>query len=265
LKAFADDPDELRRQAERHIAEIVAHFRGDFYQWDVINEPFKNHDLMDTLGKEVMIDWFRVANQSDPGCKLFLNEFGIVDTGGTNRAQQEHFFATAKYLKEHGAPIHGIGIQSHFGMVLTPPVKTLKILDHFSELGLPIESTELSLNIADRQLQADFMRDYMTAFFSHPNVHGIMLWGFWEGRHWRPDAALFGLDWKLRPHGEMWIDLVHKQWKTDVELTTDRSGAVTVRGFCGEYDLTIGAGDRAKSLRIDLPHGGHRVTVVLDE
>lgn len=263
LKQFESSPQKLRELCAQRVSEMVGRYRGRLYQWDVINEPYKNHDLMDILGKDVMVEWFRLARQADPDCKLFLNEYGIIDTGGTDKAHQQHFYDTIRYLKDNGAPIDGIGIQSHFGIVLTQPTAMLKILDRFSELGLPIESTELSLNIADRQLQADFMRDYLIAVFSHPNVHGIMLWGFWEGRHWRPDAALYTRDWKLRPHGKAWIDLVHGQWKTDEKIRTDREGRASIRGFCGEYEVTAVAGGRSATIRIDLPSGGRQVKMVL--
>ena len=85
----------------------------------------------------------------------------------------------------------------------------LGVLDQFSEFGLPIELTEASFSLDDRELQADYMRDFLIATFSHPNVQGIMLWGFWEKRHWRPQAALIASDWSdLRPHGQAWMDLV---------------------------------------------------------
>jgi hypothetical protein len=91
-----------------------------------------------------------------------------------------------------------------------------------------------------------------------------MLWGFWEGRHWRPEAALYDHNWNLRPHGQVWVDLVHKQWKTDLELKTDGSGRAQVRGFCGDYELTIDSGGIAKVVRIDLPHEGRQVDVIVD-
>ncbi|HEY7089536.1 MAG TPA: endo-1,4-beta-xylanase [Tepidisphaeraceae bacterium] len=264
LKALSDSPAELRQRCVDRVSSMVSQFRGRVNHWDVINEPYANHDLMDLLGNEVMIDWFKLAREADPQCKLVLNDYGIVDGGGSDRAHQDHFYDAIKYLKDNGAPIDGVGIQSHFGMVLTAPAQLLRVLDRFSEFGLPIESTEVSLNISDRALQADFMRDYMIAVFSHPNVHGIMLWGFWEGRHWRPEAALYDHNWNLRPHGQVWVDLVHKQWKTDLELKTDGSGRAQVRGFCGDYELTIDSGGIAKVVRIDLPHEGRQVDVIVD-
>src|SRR5690606_3032608 len=120
--------------------------------------------------------------------------------------------------------------QSHFGAVMPGPEQLLAVLDQFAQFGLPIESSEFSLNNDDRALQADFLRDYMIAVFSHPQVEGILLWGFWEGRHWRPQAALWNKDWTLRPHGQAWLDLVRRDWHTDARQVTDEAGRVTVRG-----------------------------------
>jgi endo-1,4-beta-xylanase len=265
LKNYIDNPAYLRQLAAQRCQEMVAKFKGRLCHWDVVNEVYANHDLTDILGKEVLVDWFKIAKEADPDCGLYLNDYGIICGGGTDRTHQDSFYNSIKMLQDHHAPIDGVGIQSHFGMVITPPVQMLRVLDRFSEFGLPIESSEVSLNLNDRELQADFMRDYMTAVFSHPNVHGIMLWGFWEGRHWRPEAALYSSEWKLRPHGQVWIDLVHKQWKTDVTTNLDEGGRAGVRGFCGEYELTITAADgRSKTVRTDLPHLGRQLSVVME-
>jgi hypothetical protein len=117
----------------------------------------------------------------------------------------------------------------------------------------------------DRSLQADYMRDYLIALFSHPNVGGVMLWGFWEGRHWRPDAALFERDWTPRPAARAWMDLVHREWKTDLTLTTDERGNARARGFCGDYDLRVTYGDTSMTMATKLTRGGTEVTVVLGD
>lgn len=264
LRALAGCPPELRRAAAERCTEMVRRFQGRLYQWDVINEAYANHDLMDLLGQEVMVEWFKLAHAADPECKLYLNDYGIICGGGDDLAHQDSFYSAIRFLQDHEAPIHGIGIQSHFNLALTPPLQLLRVLDRFSELGLPIESTELSLSLNDRELQADYMRDYLIALFSHPNVQGIMLWGFWEGRHWRPEGALYGRDWKLRPHGQVWADLVHNQWTTEVQSTTDLLGQTQFRGFCGDYELTVRRGGSAKTIRASLPQTGREMTIALD-
>ena len=219
---------------------------------------------MDALGgRDVMVDWFKLAQQADPHCKMFLNDYGILE-GGPQGAHAEDFYNEIQSLKNHGAPIGGIGIQSHFAAALPSPMQLLQTLDRFSELGLPIELTELSLNLDDRELQADYMRDFLIAAFSHPNVHGVMLWGFWEKRHWRPQGALFNADWSIRPHGSQWIDLVDKQWRTRAQALTDKQGAANTRGFLGVYEITVTAGAKSKTVNATLESGGTKLNVTLD-
>jgi len=38
--------------------------QGRVIHWDTLNEPFDNHDLLDILGKEVAVDWFKLARQT---------------------------------------------------------------------------------------------------------------------------------------------------------------------------------------------------------
>lgn len=264
LRQHENDPSMLRAIAEKHVTEIVSHFKGRLFEWDVVNEPYSNHDLMDLLGgNNVMIHWFKLAKQADPQCRMYLNDFGILE-GGPDGAHARHFYETIRFLRKGGAPIDGIGIQSHFAAALPAPTQVLKTLDRFSEFGLPIQLTEVSLNCDERELQADYLRDLLIAGFSHPNVLGIMLWGFWEKRHWRPQAALYNADWSVRPHGQTWLDLVHGQWKTDETPVSDAAGRAAISGFCGEYEISISAGGRSSTIRADLPREGRHVNAVLE-
>jgi len=34
-------------------------------------------------------------------------------------------------------------------------------------------------------------------------------------------------------------DLIHRQWKTSLEVQTDERGQAAFRGFCGTYDITV--------------------------
>src|SRR5262249_52971582 len=99
---------------------------------------------------------------------------------------------------------------------------------------------------------------------SHPKIQGIMLWGFWEKRHWRPRAALFAADWSIRPVGNAWIDLVDKQWKTQATATTDNAGKAAFRGFFGDYDLTISHKDKRATARVNFSRDGASAKVNLD-
>ncbi len=261
LKAYQKDPKKLREITAKHITYMVSHFRGQLVDWDVVNEPYTNHDLIDLLGgRAVMIDWYKLAHAADPNCILFLNDFGIME-GGAHSEHRDDFYNNIKYLQDNGAPIGGIGMQSHFGTDLAAPEAMLKILDRFAIFNLPIEMTEVSISLQDGQLQSDYLRDYMIAMFSHPSVNDIMLWGFWQGRHWRPDGGIFATDWSMRPAAQMWIDLTQKQWTTNVTVNTDDHGAAEIRGFYGDYDLSVTSGGKNKTVTAQIEPGGSRLIV----
>ena len=51
--------------------------------------------------------------------------------------------------------------------------------------------TELDIEIEDREQRANAYDDVMTILYAHPAVEGILLWGFSDQHHWRPNCALF--------------------------------------------------------------------------
>lgn len=255
LKALAGDPEALRKRTLDHIREEVTATRGLLEDWDVVNEPYTNHDLMDILGRDEMIAWYRQAREFDPKPVLYLNDFNILAAGGRDAAHQKHFYETLRFLLDRGAPLGGVGIQGHFREI-TPPEKMLEILDMFAEFHLPIRITEFDFETDDEKLQAEFTRDFLTVCFSHPRVEAFLMWGFWEGRHWRPKGAMLRKDWSAKPNYEVWRELVHRRWRTEAEGATGSGGEYSVRAFRGEYEVTAGG----KTVRAQCP-GAVRIVV----
>jgi GH35 family endo-1,4-beta-xylanase len=251
-QALRDNPTALRKHTDEHIRSMVGRTRGRFTDWDVINEPFAHHDLMDLLGEEVMVEWFKAARESDPDVKLFLNDYAGLANEGLDTPHKDHFEKTTRFLIEKGAPIAGIGLQCHFGWSVTPPEAALKELDRWGALGLEVQITEFDVETTDEELQADYTRDLLTLAFSHPSVSAIMIWGFWEGRHWKPDAALWRRDWSIKPNGKVWTDLTLREWHTSGEAVTDADGWISFRGFHGSYTLEIEENGKLRAAEIVL-------------
>ena len=99
------------------------------------------------------------------------------------------------------------------------------------------------MDTADEDLQKRYMRDFMTAAFSHPAVNEIIQWGFWEGKHWLPNAALYRKDWTIKPNGQAWLDLVKRDWWTNADGATGADGSYRTRGFYGDYEITVTGAD----------------------
>ena len=116
---------------------------GRLVHWDVINEPFDNRDLMDLLGQEVMLDWFRLAREADPDAKLFVNDYSIIAPVTTYSASRERLEAVVTYLIAEGAPLDGIGVQGHFYGELTPPERVYQILESLASFDKEIWITNI--------------------------------------------------------------------------------------------------------------------------
>lgn len=262
LKSLESDLPALRERVRAHIEDIVSANRGTLAHWDVINEPFTNKDLMTILGDPVMAEWFREARRHDPDALLFINDYNILSSRGEKVDHQDHYSRTIRFLLDQGAPLGGIGMQGHFTQATTPE-RMLEILDRFGEFGLPIAITEYDYQIKDEAGQAAFFKDFLTLCFSHPRVRWFLMWGFWEGRHWRPDGAMVRRDWSPKQSYEVWRELVKNQWWTRAEAVTDATGTAKIRGFRGRYGITAFGEKTRASAPATLGEGGTVVALRL--
>lgn len=243
------DPESADPQAKelvlQHIDDIASATANVVQEWDVLNEPYDNHYLMDAFGDEVMVDWFNRARQHLSHHKLYINDYSILSGGGRNAPHQDHYQQTIQYLVDHGAAIDGIGMQGHFGDNPTDIERVYSLIERYHQAfpDLAIRATEFDINTQDEQLQADYTRDFLTIFFSHPATVGVQVWGFWEGAVWRTNTAMFRQNWEPKPNAEAWKDLIYNQWWNDFTGITDSNGEYSARGFYGEYEITVsGAG-----------------------
>ena len=248
LKTLSANPVAFRNEIDRHIDEVTQFAKGRVIDWDVLNEPYSEKEFMAILGDEVMADWFKRVRQNDRTVKMYINDYSILSAGGMDVNHQNGYFDIIKYIDSKGGKIEGIGMQGHFGSDLTPLTKVYSILDRFATLGKEIKITEHDINITQREVQADYTRDFMTICFSHPSVKSFLVWGFWAGQHWLPEGAYFATDWTIRPHGEAWKELVFNQWWTKkTDKITDSEGKVSFDGFLGTYKYTITSGDKVRT------------------
>jgi GH35 family endo-1,4-beta-xylanase len=240
---------------EKHIREMTRATRGLVDEWDVLNEPFSNHDLMDIFGDGIMADWFKIAREELPTRPLFLNDFSNHDLT-TDADHVAHFEKTIRRLRADGAPLDGLGLQAHFDGKPNDPENILAVLDRYwGEFKLPVRVTEFDVWTFDEELQADFTRDFLILAFSHPSVEGVQLWGFWESAHWRPSAAMYRADWSEKPNAAVYRDLVLKQWRTRLNGQTGDDGEYAARGFFGDYVVTVERDGRKASQGFSLVAG----------
>ena len=239
LKANPVDANALRARVNKHIADVMAYSKGKVTEWDILNEPYTNKDLQAVLGDAEMTSWFRQARAADPGVKLYINDYSILESGGYDLQHINGYARIIQSMLDAGAPIDGIGLQSHFDSNLTPPSRVLELIDQFAAFGKDLQVTEFDVSVADEQVQADYTRDFLTICFSHPAMKGFMIWGFWEGAHWKPSAAMIRRNWSTKPNYDAWNDLIYRQWWTDTRGVTAADGVFRTRAFLGDYDIEV--------------------------
>lgn len=136
--------DQLKALLHKHITDEVTHFKGNIWQWDVVNEAFNDDGtLRDTpwlraIGPDYIADAFRWAHEADPKALLFYNDYNIEGMGPKSDA----VYALLSKLKAQGVPIDGVGLQGHLDTQYGLPSDITGNLLRFASLHLYSAFTE---------------------------------------------------------------------------------------------------------------------------
>ncbi len=225
----------LLKRLQTHVTDVVSRYKGKIYAWDVVNEVIDDDSAKymrstpwyDICGEDFIAKAFEYAHAADPNAVLFYNDY---DT--ENPVKREKIYKLVKKLKEAGVPIHGVGLQGHWSLIV-PTEKNLRTsIERFSSLGLQVQVTELDVSVYPsehkprprregesdvftpemEQKQIDqykmifrVLRDYKQ------NVTGVTFWNIYDGKTWLDTHPVRGrknypllFDQKLRPKKAYW-------------------------------------------------------------
>jgi endo-1,4-beta-xylanase len=187
----------------KHIFTTMAHFYGEIFTWDVVNEPVEENGglrdsfWMHTIGPEYLEYAFRWACQADPQAKLFINDYGVEGISPKSNS----LFELVRELVKRGVPIHGIGLQMHLAISEKsdfPKPPTVQELEEnmrrYSDLGLEIHITEMDVQIQglsgtmeDRlEKQARVYEDVLSVALQNPQLKAFTIWGCSDRYSWIP-------------------------------------------------------------------------------
>jgi endo-1,4-beta-xylanase len=259
VPALLNNPGALRSRIDSHLVDVLGATKGQLTEWDVVNEPSVNKRFANVLGEDEMVTQFKRAKQLEPNARMFINDYGNL---GENTLDVEYKRIIARLLAL-GAPLEGIGLQAHFGYKLTPPAELFSRLEDFGKFGVPLAITEFDVDMTGEQLQADYLRDFMTVAFSSAKVDSFLMWGFWAGQHWLPDAALYRQDWSIKTNGRAYKDLVFKKWWTNTSGSSNANGQYATRGFLGDYKVTVKLGTKTITQAVKLEKTGGEIVIKL--
>lgn len=263
-RTYANDPEGFRQLLYAHLEDKVPTVGSRVAEWDVLNHPVGWGLTIDRLfgSWDIYGDIITKARELAPGIPMWINEGQILPGQGDRIKEYE---ALIQFLVDKGKAPDGIAFMGHFSVsTLTPPEVLLERFDRFAKIIPNLQITEFDVGAeGDEILQADYYRDVLIAAFSHPAMSGVVMWGFWEGRHWFPERALWRKNWEIKPAGQAWIDLVHGAWNTRETVVTDASGAASVIGFDGAYTVRVTKQGRTVEQTARLEPEGSKVIIVL--
>lgn len=257
-----DNKTIMEKQLARIERDVTA-FKGIIDIWDVINETvimpvFDKYDnaitrICNEYGRMTLIkEVFAAARSANPDAVLLINDFNLSP-------------AYQKVIEEcldAGVTIDAIGIQTHQHQGYKGLPWLEDVLARFSQYGIPLHFTENTLvsgkimpahivDLNDYQVdewpstpegeerQAREWKEMYETLFAHPSVEAITGWDFADGAWLHAPSGLIRLDNSVKPSYETLKKLVHEDWTTDVTLTADAEGYVTLHGFRGDYEAVL--------------------------
>ena len=179
---------------KQHIFTEAEHFRGEIWQWDVVNEPFNDDGTLrstmwlNALGPDYIADALRWTHEADPQAKLFLNDYTIEGIGPKSNAM----YALVKRLQEQQVPIDGIGFETHLDLQYDLPSMIKENLQRFAALGLEVAITEMDVRMMlpatpDRlAAQASVYTQLMQGCIAVPQCVDFTVWEFTDKYSWIP-------------------------------------------------------------------------------
>jgi GH35 family endo-1,4-beta-xylanase len=194
----------------REWFEAVAERYDDIDYLEVVNEGLPGHNPPDgnngrvnykealsgdgETGWDWILNSFRMAREIFPqSTKLMINDYNIMNSTSN----------TAQYLKiirllQSENLIDAIGEQGHAGQTDAPVVTMKRNLDSLASTGLPIQITEFDVRGFSDAIQLQNYQKLFLAFYEHPGVEGITLWG-WRAPMYIQDAYLINQNGSERP------------------------------------------------------------------
>ena len=183
-----------------YILAVAGRYRGQAVGWDTVNEPVAEdgEGLREclwsrNLGQEdYMVRAFEHAREADPDAVLFLNDYNLESLP----KKRATFMRLVERLLARGAPLTGLGTQSHIDAGLEPGAVATAIRE-LASFGLPIHVSELdvSLNRARklfsapedlRRRQARLYSEAAEAFMALParQRFAFTVWGLRDKDSW---------------------------------------------------------------------------------
>ena len=206
---------------DNYITAVVGRYRGRLSGWDVVNEAVLDSGAglrtslwSQRLGElDHMVRAYHVARAADPTVPLFINDYNLE----TIPAKLTQYLRLIERLLKAGAPLSGIGTQTHVAASLTPG-SIRRTVGELARFGLPVHIAEMDVSTlrdrgmlrSDADVEAAQGRLYAEAMEAFAALHdrqrfAFTVWGVRDRDSWlyRENAKdrplLFDSDGRPKP------------------------------------------------------------------
>ena len=209
---YAQKPDAFERLAGEayrgafrdafaaYIAAVVGRYKGRAVAWDVVNEAvaedgdgWRDSLWSQQLGPlDHMTFAYQLAHAADPAAELFLNDYNLE----SNPRKRATFLALAESLLKAGAPLTGLGTQTHVAADLATGAITTALQD-LASLGLKVRISEMDVSLARAAgfaaLRSDLERSQARLYAEAAQAYDALprrqqfdftFWGLEDGKSW---------------------------------------------------------------------------------
>ncbi len=205
------DRAEIRGRLERYVGDVVTHFKGKVYAWDVVNEVAgdeagktyrESSPWFKALGPDYIEYAFRAARAADPDVQLFINDYDTEEP-----AKRANLMTIIKDLMKKGVPLDGVGHQVHTRVGASAKdvddalkeVAALGLVNHVTELDVSVYEDPGSCAATRTDCKPDYgaavpesvlaaqailYRQLFDVFKSHPTLKSVTTWGISDSHTW---------------------------------------------------------------------------------
>lgn len=273
---------EMKTLLSKRFREIAERYASRIPMIEVTNETFlvtNKQGRADRCGsaffdEDDFVQWsFLEAKKYFPENELVINEAGIW-SGANAHTNRNPYYMQVKGLLQEGIPVCGMGLQFHSFTRAEDeadayahrtgrynPTYLCAVLDKLGELNLPMQITEMTIpcytdSPEDEEIQAEILRNVYSLLFAQQQMEAIIYWNVIDGYAYRAEpgdmtagenyyrGGLLRFDTGEKPGWRILKKLIREDWTTDTRVVTDGDGFATLRGFRGDYDLNVHAGEK---------------------
>ncbi len=234
-----DNKDYADLRIKEWIYNVSDAFAGEIFEWDVVNEalvPYmepNQRSVYNCQGAEYYGNIYKWAKEVNPGAGLFVTE--------GSRAMTHYQLFTDILNKMYANENHfdSIGLQSHLSTTWRTPEELMTMYDELhTKYNSKIALTECTFNTGNEIFDANFVRDFFISALSKDYITGFCLWNF--QRKVKNTAFMLDENYELTKAGEQFLDIFYnKMWTRNAKAKTDANGEGAIRGYYGNYDVTV--------------------------